>query len=111
MAPLSCCKLKMVSTDVIRRQGQFWERYGYACDFFLSNLPDKLRVMDRFSYWKCKDVRIYSSACPQTYVDTLRGILEKGVTVWHSPMYREEKFGDVSLDNAPINWEPEGGFL
>lgn len=105
------CKLKMVSTDVIRRQGQFWERYGYACDFFLSNLPDKLRVMDRFSYWKCKDVRIYSSACPQTYVDTLRGILEKGVTVWHSPMYREEKFGDVSIDNAPINWEPEGGFL
>nr|DAR18429.1 MAG TPA: Major tail protein [Caudoviricetes sp.] len=105
------CKLKMVSTDVIRRQGQFWERYGYACDFFLSNLPDKLRVMDRFSYWKCKDVRIYSSACPQTYVDTLRGILEKGVTVWHSPMYREEKFGDVSLDNAPINWDLEGDYL
>lgn len=105
------CKLKLVSTDVLRRQGQFWERYGYACDFFLSNLPDRLRVMDRFSYWKCKDVRIYSSACPQTYVDTLRGILEKGVTVWHSPMYREEKFGDVSLDNAPIDWDQEGGYL
>lgn len=105
------CKLKMVSTDVIRRQGQFWERYGYACDFFLSSLPDKLKVMDRFSYWKCKDVRIYSSACPQIYVDTLRGILEKGVTVWHSPMRDGEKFGDVSIDNEPINWDKEGNYL
>lgn len=98
-------KLKMVSTDVIRRQGQFWERYGYACDFFLSQLPDRLQVMDRFSYWKCQDVRITSSSCPQMYVDTLRGILEKGVTVWHSPMRDREYLGDVTLDNTAIMWD------
>lgn len=105
------CKLKMVGTDVIRRQGQFWERYGYACEFFLSVLPAKLQVMNRFSYWKCKDVRVTTSACPQLYVDTIRGILEKGVTVWHNPLKSDEKFGDVSLDNEPINWDSEGGYL
>lgn len=101
-------KLKMVSTDVIRRQGQFWERYGYACDFFLSQLPAKLQTMTRFSYWKCHDVRIVSSACPQTYIDTLRGMLEKGVTVWHSPMSDSEFYGDVSIDNEAIIWDKEG---
>lgn len=103
------CKLKMVGTDVIRRQGQFWERYGYACDFFLSNLPPRLQTMERFSYWKCKDVRVTTSACPQVYVDTIRGILEKGVTVWHEPLKSGEKFGDVSLDNEPINWDTSEG--
>jgi hypothetical protein len=101
-------KLKMVGQDVIRRQGQFWERYGYACDFFLSQLPDRLQVMTRFSYWKCQDVRIVSSACPQTYIDTLRGMLEKGVTVWHSPMSDSEFYGDVSIDNEAIIWDKNG---
>ena len=101
-------KLKMVSVDVIRRQGQFWERYGYACDFFLSQLPPRLQTMNRFSYWKCHDVRIVSSSCPQMYIDTLRGILEKGVTVWHSPMSDSEFYGDVSLDNEAIIWDKEG---
>lgn len=104
-------KLKMVSQDVIRRQGQFWERYGYACDFFLSNLPDRLQTMNRFSYWKCHDVRVSSSACPQTYVDTLRGILEKGVTVWHEPMRDGEAYGDVSIDNEAIYWDKSEGSL
>lgn len=101
-------KLKMVGQDVIRRQGQFWERYGYACDFFLSQLPDRLQAMTRFSYWKCQDVRIVSSACPQTYIDTLRGMLEKGVTVWHSPMSDSEFYGDVSIDNEAIIWDKNG---
>ena len=103
-------KLKMVSVDVIRRQGQFWERYGYACDFFLSQLPSRLQAMDRFTYWKCHDVRIVSSSCPQMYIDTLRGILEKGVTVWHSPMSDSEFYGDVSIDNEAIIWDKEGNF-
>lgn len=104
-------KLKMVSTDVIRRQGQFWERYGYACDFFLSQLPPRLQTMDRFSYWKCQDVRISSSACPQVYVDTLRGMLEKGVTVWHEPMGDGEEYGDVSINNMAIHWDNSTGGL
>lgn len=104
-------KLKMVSTDVIRRQGQFWERYGYACDFFLSQLPPRLQTMDRFSYWKCQDVRISSSACPQVYIDTLRGMLEKGVTVWHEPMEDGEAYGDVSINNKAIHWDNSDGGL
>ena len=64
--------------------------------------------MDRFSYWKCHDVRIVSSSCPQMYIDTIRGILEKGVTVWHSPMSDSEFYGDVSLDNEAIIWDKEG---
>jgi hypothetical protein len=98
-------RMRMVSPDIILRQGAFWERYGYAVNTFINKLPSKLRCMDRFTYWKCQNVRVTSSSTPQTYIDTLRGILEKGVTVWHSPVSSGETTASVAEKNSPINWE------
>ena len=100
-------RLRMVSPDIILKQGMFWERYGYAVNTFIRQLPSRLRCMSRFTYWKCQNVRVTSSSVPQIYIETLRGILEKGVTVWHSPPQNRETVDVLAMDNAPINWEKE----
>ena len=60
--------------------------------------------MNRFTYWKCTAVRASSSAVPQVYVETVRGILEKGVTVWHEPPARGERVQYVATINKAVNW-------
>lgn len=99
--------MRMVGPDVVIRQGRFWERYGYVVNQFFSGkgLPAGMRAMSRFTYWKCKDVRISGSGCPQYYIDTIRGIFEKGVTVWHEPLKKDENYFDVARDNQPHPWK------
>lgn len=98
-------RMRMVSPDVILNQGAFWERYGYAVNYFLDKLPEKLKCMDRFTYWKCQNVRASSSAVPQVYIESIRGMLEKGVTVWHEPLRDGETVNHAAAVNSPINWE------
>lgn len=97
--------MRMVSPDVILKQGTFWERYGYAVNQFIERLPKKLKCMDRFTYWKCTAVRAVSSAVPQVYIETIRGILEKGVTVWHEPPTANETVQHVATINKAVNWK------
>jgi hypothetical protein len=77
-------KVKMLQPQVMAAIGEFWLRYGYAVNRF-SRMPASLMVMDKFTYWKCKEVYITNASCPETYKQTLRGIFEKGVTVWKNP--------------------------
>lgn len=74
-------KFKSVHDGVIRFIGEFWLRYGYAMNVYVTP-PRNFAVMDHFSYWKCSDTTIKSGTVPEMYRDTLRGILETGVTVW-----------------------------
>lgn len=97
-------RLRMVDPAAILRQGDMWARYGYTVNISINGFPDKLKCMERFTYWKCLDVRVKSAQCPQIFVETIRGILEKGVTVWHKPLDEGEFLDDVMVDNAPINW-------
>jgi hypothetical protein len=63
--------------------GDYWLRYGYAVQRS-TILPPDLAVMDRFTYWECAEVYIRSSRVTEAHKQMLRGILEKGVTVWKS---------------------------
>lgn len=98
-------RMRMVSPDVILKQGAYWERYGYAVNQFIEKLPDRLKCMDRFTYWKCMAVRASSSAVPQVYIETIRGIIEKGVTVWHEPPTANETVQHVAMTNKAVNWK------
>lgn len=98
-------RMRMVSPDVILKQGAYWERYGYAVNQFIEKLPHKLKCMDRFTYWKCTAVRAVSSAVPQVYVETVRGIIEKGVTVWHEPPTANETVQSVAASNKADDWK------
>ena len=98
-------RMRMVSPDVILKQGAYWERYGYAVNQFIEKLPDRLKCMSRFTYWKCTAVRATSSAVPQVYIETIRGIMEKGTTVWHEPPTVNETVQHVAAVNKAVDWK------
>ena len=76
-------KIKTLQPQVLHAIAQFWCRYGYAVNRF-TVMPASLNVMTQFTYWKCKEVYITNAECPEAFKQTLRGIFEKGVTVWRT---------------------------
>lgn len=96
---------KTIGGAAARIVGAFWARYGYNVNEFMAapsshpwTLRD-LRVMSKFSYWQVQQVYLgTSSYATEEERDAIRGILEKGVTVWADP----DKIGDIDpSDNAP----------
>lgn len=76
--------------------GEFWLRYGYAINRFWK--PDILSLMTNFTYWKFKELNISTANCTEIYRNAIRGIFEKGVTVWRNP----DKIGLIDIgDNMP----------
>lgn len=90
---------KMIDNASIRRIGEFWLRYGYRINMPVFNLPQNMMVMSKFTYWKLTETYLQSSPMPETFKQAIRGIFEKGVTVWAAPEY----IGNTDFaDNAPI---------
>lgn len=77
-------KLKVINTNSMRNIGEFWLRYGYAVNRFATP-PQNLKCMENFTYWKMKETYIVGWKCPETFKQSIRGIFEKGVTVWTNP--------------------------
>ena len=77
-------KVKMVSLAARRSIGEYWLRYGYAVNQFAIP-PVDLQVMSKFTYWKMRETYISYGPVPENYRQTIRGIFEKGVTVWQNP--------------------------
>lgn len=89
-------KIKTVSDGAMRMIGDFWLRYGYAINQPMS--PWRLQVMQKFSYWKFQEYVIRKARMPEQYKYVIRGIFEKGVTVWGDP----DDIGYVDIEaNAP----------
>jgi hypothetical protein len=91
-------KLKQVSPGYMAIIGEYWLRYGYAVNRF-GRVPVNLHCMTKFTYWKMKETYIVSSVCPEVFKQTIRGIFEKGVTVWTTP----SDIGNIDLaTNEPL---------
>ena len=77
------CRVRMMSVNAMQRIGEYWLRYGYAlnCDINLNHLS----LMNHFTYWKMVTCSILSSPIPESFKGAIRGIFEKGVTVWRRP--------------------------
>lgn len=96
-------KWKFIQPGAMRTIGEYWLRYGYYVNRFFQP-PQDLKVMSNFSYWKMQEVYLTDSAdgvtrIPETFKATIRGIFEKGVTVWNDPA----KIGNIDLaDNDPV---------
>ena len=89
---------KCVDPGTIHRIGEYWLRYGYAVHRF-SKLPENLKCMEKFTYWKLSETYITASNVTEFHKQTIRGILEKGVTVWSNP----DDIGNVDVaDNEPL---------
>jgi len=107
-------RVKMIGQEALAITGEYWLRFGYPVRRS-ANIPNDLRVMDKFSYWKLSEIYIRTAGMPETFKQTIRAILEKGVTVWNDP----HDIGRIDFaDNRPIPgikiegyepppWEPE----
>jgi hypothetical protein len=78
---------KLIDNATIRRIGEFWLRYGYAINTALRNLPADMMVMSHFTYWKMTETYLISAPMPESFKQAIRGIFEKGVTVWRNPSH------------------------
>jgi hypothetical protein len=91
-------RFKMIDQAAIRVVGEYWLRYGYAVRKF-AKLPASLMVMTKFTYWKLSETYITGANMPESMKQILRGMLEKGVTVWADP----DDIGNIDIaDNAPL---------
>lgn len=78
--------------------GELWLRYGYAVRRF-AQMPASLQVMTKFTYWKLTESYVIAVGMPETFKQVIRGIFEKGVTVWADP----NDIGQIDLaDNEPL---------
>jgi hypothetical protein len=91
-------KVKMIQPAILNAVGEYMLRYGYAVNRF-GQMPSTLQVMEKFTYWKLRETYITSAQCPEMFKQALRGIMEKGVTVWSNPA----DIGTIDMaDNAPL---------
>lgn len=78
-------KVKQPNMAAIITIGDYWLRYGYSVNRFFrftgTGVPN-LNCMTKFTYWKMREVVLKQSYIPENFKQTIRGILEKGVTVW-----------------------------
>ncbi len=91
-------KVKQLQGASRHAVGEYWLRYGYAINRF-GKLPFDFHAMEKFTYWRLKETYIVKAACPESIKQIIRGIFEKGVTVWRNP----DDIGMIDIaDNAPL---------
>ena len=89
-------KVHCIQENALHQIGEFWLRYGYAINRFWK--PTDLNLMSHFTYWKFKELNVIAANCTEIYKNAIRGIFEKGVTVWSEP----DKIGVTDIgDNKP----------
>lgn len=89
---------KLIDAAAVRTVGEIWLRYGYAIRSFIQ-MPSSLKVMSKFTYWKLSETYIVNANVPEGFKQVIRGIMEKGVTVWTDP----NDIGNIDIaDNEPL---------
>ena len=91
-------KVKGIDRNHMHVIGEYWLRYGYAVREFMVP-PADLCCMEHFTYWKMLETSVECALADETSKETIRGIFEKGVTVWKSA--DEITTWDLS-DNDPV---------
>lgn len=90
-------KVKTLQPSIMSAIGEYWLRYGYAVNRF-GQVPPDFQCMTKFTYWKLRETYISSGPVPEAFRQALRGIFEKGVTVWSNA----DDIGMIDIaDNTP----------
>lgn len=77
----------------------YFRRYGYSVRRFLEcGSVSRMLCMTKFAYWRLLGAALTCADANESERETMRGIMEKGVTLWDAP----ESIGSTALtDNAP----------
>lgn len=91
-------RYKTITAQMQEIVGNYFLKYGYAIRQYL--VPQKdFMCMEKYTYWKMLDTSIICSTADEGVKNAIRGIFEKGVTVWRNPSDIGRTYG---ADNAPI---------
>nr|DAG58630.1 MAG TPA: Major tail protein [Caudoviricetes sp.] len=91
-------RYKTITTQMQEIVGNYFLKYGYAIRQYLVP-PKDFMAMQKFTYWKMLDTSIICSTADEGVKNAIRGIFEKGVTVWRDPLDIGRIYG---ASNAPI---------
>lgn len=89
-----------VTADYQHKIADFWNRYGYAIGEYIY-IGTQYLLNKRFTYWKCMDTTISTGNLDEGSKNVIRGIFEKGVTIWADPADIVKSPGTTLYDNEP----------
>lgn len=100
--------LKTITRGAQRRVANFFRRYGYAVNAFVGygyHPLSSLKVMKRYSYWKMQECYLRNSFATDTEIMAIKGILERGTTIWGNPNdIGASTVDDNELDESNTYW-------
>lgn len=92
-------KWKRLKPNYITQIGEFWLRYGYYINRWITP-PNDLKCMNKFTYWKMTFCAVFGDM-PEIFKQAIRGIFERGTTIWVEP-------SDVNIIDTATNEPIEG---
>lgn len=78
-------RFKTCAPSALRAAGEYMLRYGYFVQRFVTP-PASLECMDKFTFWQMQEAYVRGTL-PEEYRLTIKGMFERGVTVWSKPEY------------------------
>lgn len=78
-------RFKTCAPSALRAAGEYMLRYGYFVQRFITP-PASLQCMEKFTYWQMQEAYVRGTL-PEEYRLTVKGMFERGVTVWDKPEY------------------------
>lgn len=78
-------RFKTCAPSALRAAGEYMLRYGYFVQRFVTP-PASLECMEKFTFWQMQEAYVRGTL-PEEYRLTIKGMFERGVTVWSKPEY------------------------
>lgn len=78
-------RFRTCAPSALRSVGEFMLRFGYFVQRFITP-PASLQCMEKFTYWQMQECYIRGMLPEQARL-TIKGMFERGVTVWAKPEY------------------------
>lgn len=78
-------RFKTCAPSALRSAGEYMLRYGYFVQRFITP-PASLECMEKFTFWQMQEAYVRGTL-PEEYRLTIKGMFERGVTVWDKPEY------------------------
>lgn len=94
---------KTIGGAARRAVSDYFRRYGYSIHRWLDcGSVWRMLCMTRFAYWRLLETNVTCARANETEREAIRGVFEKGVTLWDAP----ESIGTIDLDGN----QPKSGY-
>ena len=88
-----------LTNDYYKRLGDYFAMYGYKQNKVM-NINTRSR--NYYNYIKTIGVNLKSKGVPRNYLEEIKSIYNKGVTIWHVDRENFRSIGDYSKDNYEV---------